>query len=88
MERGGVVRKVLAVAVASVALLSGTPAHAATPTVVWQRTGISTGLDTAIFSADETADVGQDDSTTVTDDYKEGDNKFTGKILKVTIQVK
>jgi arylsulfatase len=41
-----------------------------------------------VFSADETADVGEDDATTVTEDYKAYDNKFTGKILKVTIDVK
>lgn len=40
-----------------------------------------------IFSADETADVGQDDATPVTEDYKERDNKFTGKIEKVTIDL-
>ena len=39
------------------------------------------------FSADEGADVGQDGETPVSDDYKEGDNKFTGKIHKVTIDV-
>ena len=39
------------------------------------------------FSADEGADVGMDSETPVTDDYKEGDNKFTGKINKVTIEV-
>jgi arylsulfatase len=41
-----------------------------------------------IFSADETADVGEDDATPVTEDYKSYDNKFTGKILKVTVDVK
>jgi arylsulfatase len=41
-----------------------------------------------IFSADETADVGQDDATPVTEDYKEGNNKFTGTIEKVTIDLK
>jgi arylsulfatase A-like enzyme len=41
-----------------------------------------------IFSADEGADVGQDGETNVTDDYKEGDNKFTGKIRKVTVELK
>jgi len=41
-----------------------------------------------IFSADETADVGVDEATPVTEDYKEGDNKFTGKIGKITIQLK
>jgi len=41
-----------------------------------------------IFSADETAGVGVDDATPVTSDYKERDNAFTGKILKVVIDVK
>jgi arylsulfatase A-like enzyme len=41
-----------------------------------------------IFSADETAGVGLDDATPVTTDYKERDNAFTGRILKVTIEVK
>ena len=41
-----------------------------------------------IFSADETADVGEDDATPVTEDYKAYDNKFTGKILKVKLDVK
>lgn len=40
-----------------------------------------------IFSADEGADVGQDGETPVTDDYKEGDNRFTGRIHKVTIDL-
>ncbi len=41
-----------------------------------------------IFSADEGAGVGQDDATPVTTDYKERDNAFTGKILKVVVDVK
>jgi arylsulfatase A-like enzyme len=41
-----------------------------------------------IFSADEGAGVGVDDATPVTTDYKERDNAFTGKILKVAIDVK
>ncbi|APW62508.1 Arylsulfatase [Paludisphaera borealis] len=41
-----------------------------------------------IFSADEGADVGLDGETPVTDDYKERENKFTGKIGKVTIDLK
>jgi arylsulfatase len=41
-----------------------------------------------IFSADEGAGVGIDDATPVTTDYKERDNAFTGKILKVVIDVK
>lgn len=40
-----------------------------------------------IFSADEGGDVGLDGETNVTNDYKEGDNKFTGKIHKVTINI-
>jgi len=41
-----------------------------------------------IFSADETADVGEDDATPVTEDYKAYDNRFTGRILKVKVDVK
>ena len=37
------------------------------------------------FSAEEGADVGMDEGTTVAEDYKAGDNAFTGKILKVTV---
>jgi arylsulfatase len=40
-----------------------------------------------VFSADETADVGADDAMPVTEDYKRGDNAFSGKIHKVTIEV-
>ena len=40
------------------------------------------------FSADEGADVGFDGETPVTDDYTERDNNFTGKIRKVTIDLK
>lgn len=40
------------------------------------------------FSGDEGADVGVDEATNVTDAYKEGDNRFTGKIRKVTVEVK
>jgi arylsulfatase A-like enzyme len=41
-----------------------------------------------IFSADEGADVGLDGETPVTDDYEERANKFTGKIGKVTVDLK
>lgn len=41
-----------------------------------------------LFSGDEGADVGMDGETAVSDDYKEGDNTFTGKIIKVTIDTK
>ena len=40
------------------------------------------------FSGDEGTDVGLDGETAVSNDYKEGDNKFTGTILKVTVDVK
>lgn len=40
-----------------------------------------------IFSPDETADVGVDEATNVTDDYLERDNKFTGKIDKVIVSL-
>ena len=40
-----------------------------------------------LFSADETADVGMDGATPVTEDYAEGDNAFTGKIEKVTVDL-
>jgi arylsulfatase A-like enzyme len=39
------------------------------------------------FSADEGVDVGEDAETAVSSDYKQGDNKFTGKIVKVTVAV-
>jgi hypothetical protein len=40
-----------------------------------------------MFSADEGVDVGLDGETPVSSDYKEGDNKFTGKIKKVVIDI-
>ena len=39
------------------------------------------------YSGDEGVDVGTDNETNVTNDYKEGDNKFTGKIKKVTVNI-
>jgi arylsulfatase len=39
------------------------------------------------FSADETADVGRDDATPVSEDYKERDNAFTGKLQKVFVEL-
>jgi arylsulfatase A-like enzyme len=41
-----------------------------------------------VFSADETADVGVDDATPVTEDYAQGDNRFNGRIRRVTIDLK
>jgi hypothetical protein len=41
-----------------------------------------------MFSGDEGADVGLDAETNVSPDYKQGQNKFTGRIAKVTIETK
>jgi arylsulfatase len=41
-----------------------------------------------MYSADEGVDVGTDNETPVTNEYKEGNNRFTGKINKVTIALK
>jgi arylsulfatase A-like enzyme len=38
-----------------------------------------------LFSADEGVDVGLDGETAVSKDYKQGDNKFSGKIHKIVI---
>ncbi len=40
-----------------------------------------------IFSADDTEDVGEDLATPVSDDYKEGDNKFNGTIDKIVLWI-
>ena len=40
------------------------------------------------YSGDEGVDVGTDLETPVTEEYKEGDNKFTGTIHKVTVELK
>jgi arylsulfatase len=37
------------------------------------------------FSADEGTDVGVDNETMVSNDYKAAENKFTGKIVSVTV---
>ena len=42
----------------------------------------------AVFSADETAGVGIDSETTVSDDYTRTTSEFNGKIDKVTITLK
>ncbi len=41
-----------------------------------------------VYSADEGIDVGMDNETPVTEEYREGHNKFTGKILRVTVEAK
>jgi arylsulfatase A-like enzyme len=40
------------------------------------------------YSADEGVDVGMDNETPVSNDYKERDNKFTGTIKKITVDAK
>jgi len=40
------------------------------------------------FSGDEGVDVGVDNETMVSNDYEAGENKFTGRIMKVTIDTK
>ena len=40
------------------------------------------------YSGDEGVDVGTDNETPVTEDYAEGHNRFTGKIHKVTVELK
>jgi len=40
-----------------------------------------------IYSADEGVDVGVDNETNVSNDYPERENKFTGKIKKVTVAI-
>jgi arylsulfatase len=39
------------------------------------------------YSADEGVDVGTDNETNVSNDYKEADNRFNGKINKVTVEL-
>jgi len=41
-----------------------------------------------VYSADEGVDVGTDNETPVTEEYKERDNKFTGRIHQVVVEVK
>jgi arylsulfatase A-like enzyme len=40
-----------------------------------------------MYSADEGVDIGMDNETAVSNDYKQGENKFTGKINKVTVDI-
>src|SRR6188474_2796856 len=49
--------------------------------------GIIPKTEPFVFSADEGVDVGMDSETNVSRDYKEGANKFTGKIRKVTVDI-
>ncbi len=40
-----------------------------------------------LYSGDEGVDIGTDNETNVTNQYKEGDNEFEGKIKKVTVDI-
>jgi arylsulfatase A-like enzyme len=40
-----------------------------------------------IYSGDEGVDVGMDNETNVSNEYKEGDNKFTGKIIRIKVDL-
>jgi arylsulfatase len=70
----------------------GGPAKGGTVTLLINGEKVGSGrierTQPAMFSGDETAGVGVDDATPVSTDYKERDNAFTGKILKVTVDVK
>jgi arylsulfatase len=69
----------------------GKPGSGGTGTILINGKKVATGrIERTIpflFGA-ETADVGMDIYTPVTPDYKQGDNKFTGKIDKVTVGLK
>ena len=41
-----------------------------------------------MFSADEAADVGVDEGTPVTEAYTSAGSRFTGRIRKVTVELK
>jgi len=70
----------------------GGPGKGGTATILVNGKEVASGrigrTEAAIFSADETAGVGVDDATPVTAEYRERDNAFTGKILKVNVDVK
>jgi arylsulfatase len=40
-----------------------------------------------VYSADEGVDVGTDNETPVTEEYEEGNNRFTGRIAQVTVEL-
>jgi arylsulfatase len=41
-----------------------------------------------MYSGDEGVDVGMDNETPVTEEYRQGATRFTGRILKVTVEVR
>jgi arylsulfatase len=41
-----------------------------------------------VYSGDEGVDVGMDNETPVTEDYKQGATRFTGRIHRVTVETR
>jgi arylsulfatase len=70
----------------------GDPGSGGTGTIYVDRQKVAEGriekTTPFLFSADETADVGVDEATPVTEEYKERHNEFTGTIAKVTVELK
>ncbi|MFO1043851.1 MAG: arylsulfatase [Planctomycetaceae bacterium] len=70
----------------------GGPGKGGTGTILVNGQKVATGAivrtQAFAFSADEGVDVGEDGETNVTNDYKEGDNKFTGAIQKIVVELK
>ncbi len=70
----------------------GTPGAGGTGTILVNGAKVAEGriarTQGYAFSADEGADVGSDEGTPVTEDYSGPENRFTGKIAKVTLELK
>jgi arylsulfatase A-like enzyme len=70
----------------------GKPGSGGTGTIYVNGTKVAEGrvgrTEGYAFSADEGADVGTDEGTPVTEEYSGPDNRFTGKIAKVTLGLK
>jgi hypothetical protein len=70
----------------------GKPGSGGTATLYVNGKSVGSGkvekTEFAVFSADETAGVGVDTETPVSEDYDRASSKFTGKIDKVTITLK
>jgi arylsulfatase len=70
----------------------GKPGSGGTGTIVVDGKKVAEGrierTQGVVFSADEGADVGADEGTPVVEDYTGPDTKFTGKIEKVTVELR
>jgi arylsulfatase len=70
----------------------GPPSSGGTGSILVNGTKVAQGridrIQGFVFSADEGADVGRDAGMPVTDDYKERDNAFTGRIDRVTVDLR